>query len=348
MISKTQQRNLLILSLFLIIGFVIYYVFMKPEHFYGEEQNTNDNCPLLPPPTYNSIVSKYSGVGLNINPVTPEIGNINNQEQLYQIKSIPLTKNDVLGGVYAVTDDNSLTIVIQNKNDINQLWTLNQITDTQNNTVYIVKPYLQKISGVDYALQYENGTLSFRPFDSLYQSQHWLPSTSTFNKGIPILFFNPLSIYTPEFNPNGSVSGTVNNLDNQNNKQVTDVLNLVKQGVQQYMSQLNTATQNTGTISSSSIGNSSNPLNVNLTISKNNSTSSFTDVNNDGTPSPTSSVIDLLNKYESATSPDNNDDFTLYKLTDLESSIKNKTSRYSSINPNDWVYKSIGTCNCQL
>lgn len=349
MMSKSYQRNLIILSLFLVIGFVIYYVFMKPEHFYVEKNNeTSNNCPITQPTTYNSIISKYSGVGLNITSVTPEIGNISNQIQLYQIKSIPLTKNDVLGGVYAVTDDNSLTIVVQNKNDINQLWTLEEMKDNSNTTVFSVKPYLQKISEVDYALQYENGTLSFRPFDSTYQAQHWLPSTSTFNKGIPILSFNPLSLYTPEFNPNGSVSGTINNLDNQNNKQVNEVLNLVKQGVQQYMTQLSSTSQNTGTISSSSIGNSSNPLNVNLTISKNNSTSSFTDIINDN-PVPTSSIIDLLNKYESATTPNDDTDFTLYKITDLESNLKKNTSRYSnSLNPDDWVYKSIGSCNCQL
>lgn len=346
-----KKLNLIIFSIFLVIGFVIYYVYMKPEHFYSES-DIPDNCPTQSLQNYNSIISKYSGIGININSVTPDIGNLNNDQQLYQIQSIPLYQTDVLGGVYAVSDDNTLTIVIQNKNDINQLWTLNEITDSQNNIVYIVKPYLNKVSGIEYALQYENGTLSFRPFDPNFQSQHWLPSTSTFNKGIPILSYNPLSIYTAEFNPNASVSGNsnVNNLDNQNTKQVNDVLNLVKQGVQQYMTQLTNTTNNTGNISSSSIGNSSNPLNINLTIAKNNSGSgSETFTNIDDTPKPTSSVIDLLNKYEAATTPYDTSDFTLYKLSDLEESLKKTTSRYSStINPDEYVYKRIGSCNCEL
>lgn len=346
-IKISNKINLVIFSLFLVIGFVIYYVYMKPEHFYGET-DIPDNCPTQPPQPYNSIISKYSGIGINIKSVTPDIGNISSEEQLYQIQSIPVYQTDILGGVYAVSDDNTLTIVVQNKNDINQLWTLNEITDSQNNKVYIVKPYLQKVSGIEFALQYENGTLSYRPFDSNFQGQHWIPSTSTFNKGIPILSYNPLSIYTAEFNPNASVSGNsnVNSLDNQNNKQVTDVLNLVKQGVQQYMSQLSTSTNNTGNISSSSIGNESNPLNINLNIAKNN-TELFTDVTN--TPTPTSSVVDLLNKYEAATTPFDTSDYTLYKLSDLEASLKNTTSRYSSsLNPDEYVYKTIGSCNCQL
>ncbi len=344
-IKFDKKLNLIIFSLFLVIGFVVYYVYMKPEHFYGENDTPN-NCPTLAATTYNSIISKYSGIGININSVTPDIGNLNTDQQLYQIQSIPVTQTDILGGVYAVSDDNTLTIVIQNKNDINQLWTFNQITDAQNNTAYIIKPYIQKVAGIEYALQYENGTLSFRPYDPIFQSQHWLLSTSTFNKGIPILSYNPLSIYTAEFNPNAPVSGysNVNSLDNQNTKQVNDVLNLVKQGVQQYMNKLNTSTNNTGTISSSSIGNSSNPLNINLNISKNNS-ETFTDVNTD-TPLPTSSVIDLLNKYEAATTPYDNSDYTLYKLTDLQASLKN--TKYSSVNPDEWVYKSIGSCNCKL
>jgi hypothetical protein len=319
---------------------------MKPEHFYNDN-DIPDNCPTQPL-TYNSIISKYSGIGINIKSVTPEISNLSTEQQLYQIESIPVYKTDILGGVYAVSDDNTLTIVIQNKNDINQLWILHEITDAQNNTVYIVKPYLQKVSGVEFALQYENGTLSYRPFDINFQSQQWILSTSTFNKGIPILSYNPLSIYTAEFNPNAVVSGNsnINNLDNQNTRQVNDVLNLVKQGVQQYMSQLSTTTNNTGNISSSSIGNESNPLNINLSIAKNNQ-ESFIDVTN--TPTPTSSVIDLLNKYEAATTPFDKSDYTLYKLTDLEGLLKNTTSRYSSnLDPDEWVYKSIGSCNCQL
>jgi len=370
--SNGKKCCLMILALMAASGFIFYYMFLKPEHFTVIESFTDDDetispddettptdaftfsCPTQQPPPWKSIISKVSGIGLNVNAVTPQGGISNSDQQLYVIESIPTTKTDVLGGVYAIDSNNLLTIVIKNDNDINQFWTLNKMTDSTGTTCYNVMPYVQNVSGVQYALQYENGNLSFRPHSPSFTAQQWLASQTVFTKGIPILNYNPISLYSPEFNAFGNNTISSNNLNDQNNKQVNDVVNLIKQSVQQYMSQLTASTSGTNNISSSSFGNSANPLNINVMLEKQ-STSNFANV-----PTPTGSnmgyaniadtndVISLLDKYESAANPPvDNSGFMLYKKTDLQNSLQSKIP-ITSINMNDYVQNPVSSCNCKL
>jgi hypothetical protein len=259
--------------------------------------------------------------------------------------------------VYAVDNNNQLTTVIQNSNDINQLWTITPTTDSADNQVYNVMPYVQKVTGVDYALQYENGKLTFRPYDNTYTAQQWLASTSTFDRGIPIVNVSPAAIYTPEFAPVGNFAPGTNtalpSLDSKNNQQVADVVNLIKQSVQQYMTQLNAATQGTGQISSSSLGNAQNPLSVNIMLNKqgSGSKSTFADVPSSGAatsaPITSTDVIALLDQYEEAQNPHAYDNYRLYKKSDLEMALQ-KLSPLSAPDAKDYISKRIGTCNCKL
>lgn len=340
--TKKSDCTMLIFILMLLTGFVIYYLFLSPEHFYADDPSTQpNNCPTVPEPIYKSIISKSSGVGINITA-------IDSANKIYQIQSIPVNQTDILGGVYAIGDDGLLTVVVQNINDTTQQWKFVLQNTVGSQSVYSVQPNSQVDSNIPLALQYENGNLSLRPYNAQFDSQRWLLSTNKFNRGIPVLSFNPLSLYTPEFNANGTVTGSTgftNSLNDQNTQQATDVLNLIKMGFNQYLSQLNQTTNGTGNTSESSLGNGDNTINVNLNMSR--SSSSFTDVN--GTKSKSTNVLDLLDKYESASNPNDQSDFTLYKLTDLQNSMNTENSRYSNaLNPNDWVYKSIGNCNCQL
>jgi hypothetical protein len=333
------------IALALLTGFVIYYLYLKPEHFVVTT-TPNTVCPTLARPPVGSIISKFSGVGINVTPVTPT-STATGRTKLYIIESIPVSSNDVLGGVYSITDDNLLTIVIKNINDINQLWTLNKTKDSKGITCYIVMPYLQKVKGLQFALQYENGNLSFRPYSQNYEAQQWLVSETRFNKGIPILNYNPVSVYTPEFNPNGNTSSrsTLSGLDDQNAQKVDDVVNLIKQSVQQYMSQLTTSTAGTNKVSASSFGNSTNPLNVNIMLSNSGkSVSGFADV---PSPSESNSVIALLDKYEAAENPIDKSSFTLYRRSDLESSIQDALP-ITSMGMDNYVSSRIGSCNCKI
>jgi hypothetical protein len=349
MTSVTSKTLLKFLALALLTGFVIYYLYLKPEHFVvtTTKPKTVAACPTIAPPPVGSIISKFSGVGINVTSVLPSTSTGN--QKLYIIESIPVSSSDVLGGVYSITDDNLLTIVVKNTNDINQLWTLTQIKDATGATCFVVMPYLQKVKGIQFALQYENGNLSFRPYSKTYQAQHWLTSTTRFNKGIPILNYNPVSIYTAEFNPNGNSGSisTLSNLDDENTQKVNDVVNLIKQSVQQYMTQLSASTSGTNNVSASSFGNKVNPLNVNIML-KNNGKSAFTDVDAAvPAPSESNSVLALLDKYEAATNPIDKSSFTLYRKSDLESSIQDALP-ITSMGLDNYVPNRIGSCNCKI
>lgn len=355
--NSKQQSMLYICALMLLTGIVVYYLYMRPEHFATHSTNTNPtkkaprehfaNPPLCPcpsgqSPTINSIISKFSGIGINVTQALSQ-----NSEQLYQINVVPVSSNSVIGSVYAVDNDNKLTTVILNSNDVNQLWTITEITPANGTPINVVKPYVQKVTGIDYALQYENGSLSLRQYNPDFESQHWLTSTTTFNQGIPVVA-NRVDIYTPEFAPVGNFaigSGTSSTLEGKNSQQVNDVINLIKAGVQQYMSQLSSATNGTGQISSSSLGNAANPLKVNVNIGGGVSgISKFEDI----LPATKNDVVVLLDQYEQSHMPQlNYDNYRLYKKSDLEVALQ-KVSPMSAPDARDYVSKTISTCNCKL
>ena len=344
--TKLWFQWIIIVCLLLIGCCVILQIYyrIKKEHFFF-----NPPCPPTVPcqtvtqsPVYNSIISSYSGVGINIVKVSQGTS-VQSSQPLYTIQRIPVTQNATLGGVYAITSDNLLTISVENINDASQFWTLTPITKS---TEVAVMPFIQNAENVKYALQYENGSLALRVYNPSFQSQLWIPSTSVFDKGIPILNFNGNSMYTPEFNPYGSIGKiSSNSLDSQNTKQVDDVINLIKQGMSQYMAQLNASSAGTQNVSASSFGNQSNPLNINVSLSGESSQSNFADVSSEP---QASDVITLLNKYEaSADGPVDIGGSLLYRKSDLDAQLKSSMP-ITSVNIDDYVSNRIGSCNCKL
>ena len=345
---QESQCMILCFVLMLLTGLVYYYLYLHPEQFLVSSTITTPYCECAATqPIFNSIISKFSGIGINVTQVTLQTGN---NQQLYLINTIPINTKSVTGSVYAVDNSNYLTTVIQNMNDSNQYWTITPTTDSRGILVNIVSPYIQKVSGIQFALQYESGNLALRPLDESFESQHWLTSTTKFNVGIPIIAVNPASIYTPEFAQTGNFtpgSGVSTSLDSQNNQQVNNVINLIQAGVQQYMTQLNNTTNGTGNTSSSSLGNSGNPLNINVDLSGGvKSLSHFTDISN-STGGSALDVIGLLNQYEQEQNPINYDDYKLYRKGDLESALQG-VSALSSPDPRDYISKTISTCNCKM
>jgi hypothetical protein len=337
---------------FIISGVFIYIYYFK-ESFLNDTPTTTAYCACAAgQPLFNSIISKFSGIGINVTQVTQQTGS---DQQLYLINIIPINANSVAGSVYAVDNNNRLTTVVKNMNDSNQYWTITPY-GTGNNLINIVEPYIQKVSGVRFALQYEHGNLSIRPFEANFKAQYWLTSLTVFNVGVPVVVVNPASIYTPEFAQVGNFtpgSGISTTLDAQNNQQVNNVINLIQAGVQQYMAQLNEQTNGTGTTSSSSLGNSGNPLNISVNLNNDKdkgSVSAFTNISNTtGTGTASSNVLDvigLLDAYEHAQNP-TTDDSILYRKSDLENALQHATSMHTP-DARDYVSKTISTCNCKL
>ena len=71
--------------------------------------------PPVDPSTNKSIMSRFFGIGFNI-----EYVNQNNNDY-YLIKHIPTLSSGTLGGCYAITSDNLLTIKLKNNIDDYQL-----------------------------------------------------------------------------------------------------------------------------------------------------------------------------------------------------------------------------------
>uniref|UniRef100_A0A6C0HN61 Uncharacterized protein n=1 Tax=viral metagenome TaxID=1070528 RepID=A0A6C0HN61_9ZZZZ len=340
---------ILFLVTFIIAGAFLYIYYFK-ESFLNETITTPYCECAAGQPLFNSIISKFSGIGINVTQVTQQTGS---DQQLYLINTIPINANSVAGSVYAIDNNNRLTTVVKNMNDSNQYWTITPY-GTANNLINIVEPYIQKVSGVRFALQYEHGNLSIRPFEANFKAQYWLTSLTVFNVGVPVVVVNPASIYTPEFAQVGNFtpgSGISTTLDAQNNQQVNNVINLIQAGVQQYMTQLNEQTNGTGTTSSSSLGNSGNPLNISVNLNNDkgkDSVSAFTNISNT-TGTASSNVLDvigLLNAYENAQNPIA-DDYTLYRESDLKKALHHASSMHTP-DVRDYVSKTISTCNCKL
>jgi len=309
---------------------------------------TTYTCPPPVPPVPLSILSRYFGVGFNIYPVSSKTGTTQSTPQNvsnYLIEHIPTsTSGGVLGSMYAVIDG-ALTLSLRNDKDPSQWWTFPKLKDTQGD-YYIVQPSDDKTI----ALQYSGGNLYLRPYSSPgYESQKWLQSPNKVTRGIPVLNFNQASLFSPEFNQS-AYSSTLNNnnITDENNKQVTDVLNLVRSGIQQYLSQVSTDPQgNASQISASSLGNKDQPLNINVNLgessigSTKSGVSSFSNI--DGTTS-TDDIISLLDKYDSSKTTGST---TLYTGNDLQSQLNN-IQGCKMLNINDYTSNRVGTCNCKL
>ena len=308
-----------------------------------------------PQPTLNnvpvSVVSRFFGIGFNIYSINTSPHNIS-QNNLYLIEHIPIVHNNTLGSMYAISSGGQLTIKLRNNQDSTQWWKL--ISKVSNGkTYYIIKPFAEN-SAMDVALQYENGNLALRPYmaEQEFESQKWITSNVKVTRGIPVINYNPASMFTPEFDPYSSVDTIkTSSLDQQNSQQVSDVISTIKSNIQQYLTQISGTTENVPVISASSLGNKDMPLNISLNLgtvgsSLDNLLSGSTRsgfANIDGTTT-TTDVLSLLDKYENINNPNQQSEF---KNTDLKTAL-NTINGYKQFNLSDYTSNRVSSCNCTL
>lgn len=378
-----NNKNLIIIfSLMVISGLVIYYLYLKPDSETGKQlqaitkpqietffdptiPETIQENPECPPPETtvqlpNSIISRFFGIGFNIYPVnnTNQASQTDANAFIFSIEHIPIATNNTLGSMYALSSANQLTIKLRNELDTSQWWVL-LMNETDSTTDYFnVVPFTMLNSTPKLALQYENGTLAIRPLnttDTGFEAQKWISSPDTITRGIPVLNYNPASLFTPEFDPY-STNTTINSstLTQQNNQQINEVINAIKTNVSQYLSQIGASGKNVPQVSASSLGNKDLPLNINVNLSggsgglsglsptDGSSTSAFTNVS--GTTS-SNDILSLLNKYETLANGDNNSLFT-QSLQSLLGQEQNKDC--PSIHIKDYTSNRVSSCNCKF
>lgn len=356
MADKTNKNLLIIFLLMLTTGLLIYYLYMKPslkERFTEPIISTTPQitCPqatIAQLPV--SIVSRFFGIGFNIYPANNTTQatlptNITNTN-LFLIEHIPVVYNNTLGSMYAISSDGQLTIKLRNDQDPTQWWVLTSKTDNTS-SYYTITPFTQNIS-TSMALQYENGNLALRPYTTPgFESQKWITSTIKITRGIPVLNYNPASMFTPEFDPY-STSTNINStsLTQQNSQQVSDVLSAIKANIQQYLTQIGNTNQTISPVSS--LGNQEAPLNINLnlgggSIPGGSTLSAFANISGTTT---SADILSLLDKYESTNGSNPNAD-TLYSTNDLQSALNN-SGGCSTINIGDYTSGRVSSCNCKL
>ena len=311
-----------------------------------------------PQPTLNnvpvSVVSRFFGIGFNIYSINTSPQNIS-QNNLYLIEHIPIVHNNTLGSMYAISSGGQLTIKLRNNQDSTQWWKL--ISKVSNSkTYYIIKPFAEN-SAMDVALQYENGNLALRPYiaEQEFESQKWITSNVKVTRGIPVINYNPASMFTPEFDPYSSVDTIkTSSLDQQNSQQVSDVISTIKSNIQQYLTQISGSTENIPVISASSLGNKDMPLNINLNLGNVGNVGTNLDnllsgstksgfANIDGTTT-TTDVLSLLDKYENINNPNQQH---VFLNTDLKTAL-NTNNGYKQFNLSDYTSNRVSSCNCTL
>ena len=365
--DKQKQNLTIILFLMIITGFIIYFMYLKPEQFETTIPSTIPNTtspmttspmttvPMMSRPVTTisnicqnnqpvipvAIISRYFGVGFNIYPV-------NTANNLFLIEHIPITTTGTAGGMYSISSDGNFTIKIKNINDQTQWWNMTNLIDNIDKSDYIVmKPY----SKPDIALQYANGSLSIRPYiNTGFEGQKFLKSNTIVSRGIPVLNNSPSSMFTTEFDPYSTSTSTMTNLSDSNDKQVSDVVNAVKTSIQQYLSKVSSS-QPTGQVSASSLGNKEMPLNINLNLG--NSSNGISNFENVTGATSDEDILSILNKYESQSGSDifssgGGGNKTFYLQSDLQNQIDTTSSGCKLQNLNDYTSNRVSTCNCKI
>ena len=355
--SQTYNLNVIIFTLMMCSGCILYFLYFKnidhftttqpelietelttPEITNGELTNseiTNSETINLDICNNNnllnkSIMSRYFGVGFNIEYIE--------NKDAYLVNHIPTTTTGTLGGCYAVSNDNMLTIRLKNRLDYTQLWKIIETEDSKSK-YYIVKPFEKD----KFALQYENGNLALRPYNlnNNFENQKWLLNKTSITRGIPVLNYSPGSLFTTEFDPYSTPNTYSSNITEENSQQIDNVITNIKSGVQQYLNKLDNKNQ-TNEVSSSALGKKETPLNINLNLSSKKK-DSFTNVNNNDL---SNEMIDIMDRYGSSKTQGSK--YTeLYKKTDLENEL-NKYQGCKLLNINDYTSNRVGSCNCKI
>lgn len=267
-------------------------------------------CPVITPDWWavspiKSIISKYSGISVNVIPADFPDYSGGNIDSNYQVM-IESANTAIPKGALSVANTGVFSKSVIDKADTNQLWKIKRITSvddlktlsgnptmnvTNMNYPYYLIVSLNTLTATTVrVLQYENGTLSVRPLGD-YISQQWDISAVNVTPGIPILNNNQLSNFSPEY-VDGGVANSAAMLNSSNNQQIMASLNQIL-GYIQANGINQTPTQS---VFGSSANAASTPLTVNVRLGANvnravtGSVSSFADT------SPSA----LLKKFDEA------------------------------------------------
>lgn len=355
--GKMSKKNLiLIILLMLVSGLLIYYLYLKPEPFEittlpQTTMPVPSGCPTLPPPLPIAVLSRYFGVGFNIYPTngtsaaTIASSNSKSNNVIFLIEHIPVVYNGSVGSMYAVSNG-QLTIKLRNDLDTEQWWVFNSASDSTS-TYYTISPYNMINTTPQLALQYENGNLSIRPLKTTFESQKWIYSDTPITRSIPVLNYEPASLFTPEFNPISSNNmSSTSSISQSNNQQVNDVINFIKTNIHQYLATIGATPQgNIPAVSASSLGNKDMPLNINVnlgTMAGGTSKSAFDNITGTTTGGD---LLSLLDKYETSQQvPTSNQ---LFSSSDLSTALQTNQG-CASLNIGDYTSNRVSSCNCKL
>lgn len=361
-----KSKMLLIFLLMLTTALIFYYIYMTTQSKQSTTTTKSSNIenfadpttttipeickPFIPSPETStqpiSVISKYYGVGLNISNVTPVTDGYS-----FILHYLPNVYEQTQGLVFAVVNDR-LTLKIRNDTDTSQYW---KMIKNSTEDFYMIQPD----ASPDLALSYENGTIALRPKNTDVQSQKWNTSNKEITQGIPILNSQPSSIFTSEFDAyaaSANMSTDSSSLTDQNNKQVKAALDLITAGINQYLNKSTSTQTSTNQLTSSSFGNSDNPINVKVSLGSGVDTTSsiskstFGDVGND--TAADNSILSLLAKYDSSVASSKSYspyayDY-VYRPSDLDKVLTGQESLCKNININDYTNRRVGQCNCKL
>jgi hypothetical protein len=241
---------------------------------------------LTPTPTswwsttpVKSIISKYSGIGINVTPADFPNYSGGNVDSNYQVM-VESANTSIPKGALAVSNTGVFSKSLINNLDTNQLWKLKKITSVDdlktlignptmivspvNNPYFVVVALNSLTTAPVRALQYENGTLSVRPLGD-YVAQQWDLSPVNVTPGIPILNNNQLSSFSPEY-VDGGVENSVAMANASKNNELMSKLNQILGFVQ--ATGINQApTQSV--FGSTSTNAASTPLTINVKLGSN-------------------------------------------------------------------------------
>lgn len=187
-----------------------------------------------------SIVSKYSGIGINVTPANFPNYSGGDSTSNYQVM-VESANTSIPKGALSVSNNGVFSKSLINSSDNSQLWQIKQITSTDylkqlignptmtvspvNNPYFVVVSLNSLTTAPVRALQYENGTLSVRPLGD-YVSQQWDLSPINVTPGIPILNNNQLSSFSPEY-VDGGVANSVAMANASKNNEIMATLNQI-------------------------------------------------------------------------------------------------------------------------
>lgn len=261
--------------------------FVLPEDTPLPDVTTMPPCkPQTPTPTswwsttsVKSIISKYSGIGINVTPTDFLNYSGGNVDSNYQVM-VESANTSIPKGALAVSNTGVFSKSLINNLDTNQIWKLKKITSADdlktlignptmivspvNNPYFVVVALNSLTTAPVRALQYENGTLSVRPLGD-YVAQQWDLSPVNVTPGIPILNSNQLSSFSPEY-VDGGVANSVAMANASKNNEIMSTLNQILGFVQ--ATGINQApTQSV--FGSTSTNAASTPLTINVKLGSN-------------------------------------------------------------------------------